>query len=49
MKTKFEQIQTIRSDGYPKIVEITPSEKFIHGAKDPNFDQPYSKLNKEYK
>lgn len=50
MKTKFESIQKIRDDGYPKVKEISnTSEIFKTDPKDANFGEPLSKLNKEYK
>jgi len=48
MKTLFESIQTIREDGFPKVKEIKSGVKFKTDAKDPNFDLPYSNLEKTY-
>jgi len=44
----FESLQKKRSDGYPKVREITAKEKFKSDRKDPNYDKPYSSLEKEY-
>jgi len=44
----FESIQKKRSDGYPKVREIISKDKFKTDRKDPNYDKPYSALEKEY-
>jgi hypothetical protein len=48
MKTKFESIQEIREDGFPKVKEITAKEILSLNPKDPNYDLPWSNLEKEY-
>ena len=48
MKTKFEFIQVIRPDGYPKVKELKPRKQFKSNPKDPAYEQPYSNLEKIY-
>lgn len=44
----FESLQKKRADGYPKVREIMSKQKFKTERKDPNFEKPYSDLEKEY-
>lgn len=44
----FESLQKKRADGYPKVREIKSRNRFKTDRKDPNYDKPYSALEKEY-
>ena len=46
--TAFESINQPREDGYPKVKELKAKVIFVSDAKDPNYDEPYSKLFKDY-
>ena len=47
--TEFELIQSpMREDGFPKIKEIVKGYPFVSIRKDPNYELPYSALEKEY-
>ena len=50
-KTKFENLNQPREDGFPKVNEITrfkDKSPYKIDIKDPNFDKPLSELTKEY-
>lgn len=46
--TEFESINPPREDGYPKVNELKAKVRFVSDAKDPNYDEPYSNLFKDY-
>lgn len=48
MKTKFEQLQEVRQDGYPIVKEIKSIVKFKSNPKEQDYDLPLKNLEKTY-